>query len=66
MIVPKWRSADFWPRLVTENGSFNKLIRAHGEFFKSRGFFLSGNSKSSVFTDEFVSNVLVLRISGED
>ncbi|CAC5410738.1 unnamed protein product [Mytilus coruscus] len=64
LVVPKWKSALFWPMVWnnTEN-KFYEFITDFVEFDRSKHFFLSGSAKDSVFAQSpFISNVLVFKL----
>lgn len=59
LIVPKWKSAPFWPLLVTQDGEFKEFITDFKEYVRPSAFFESINNK--VFGEHFRSNVIVLK-----
>ena len=62
LIVPKWRSAAYWPMLVDRNGRFHHFVIDYIEFVNVKDIYLNGSVKS-IFNDQFKSSVLALRIS---
>ena len=62
LIVPRWRSAVYWPLLVDEHGCFPNFIVDFRLFRNSLGIFENG-SVPSIFGDTFRSPVLALRIN---
>ena len=62
LIVPKWRSAAFWPMLIDCYGMFHSFVEDYIEFTNVKGIFRNGSVKS-IFNDEFKSSVLALRVS---
>ena len=62
-MIPKWKSALFWPCIVTAKGEFEWFVKDIVEYTKPKNFFLAGSHKESVFAvSPFISNVLVLKI----
>lgn len=64
MVVPKWKSALFWPMIwnSTEN-KFYSFVTDYVEFNHPKNFFLPGSDKQSIFAQSpFNSNVVVLRM----
>ena len=59
LIVPRWRSAYFWPLLCTEDGSFKPFIKDYVIYSKPVNFF--GFSKLTVFNNT-PSDMMVLKI----
>lgn len=63
LVVPKWKSAPFWPMIVDKCGRYQAFIRDYIEYAKPQNFFVPGSDKSSIFAKRvFDSNVLVLKI----
>ena len=64
LVVPKWKSALFWPCLVDRTGNFHTYVVDSVEYVKPKNFFIGGSHKESIFAKSpFISNVLVLRIN---
>jgi hypothetical protein len=62
-VVPKWKSALFWPCIVKNSGEFEWFVKDKIEYVYPRNFFKAGSHKESVFArSSFISNVLVLKI----
>ena len=65
LVVPKWRSALFWPMLWDENRKYYAyFVKSLVEYEKPKNFFKPGSDKNSIFAcNAFQSNVLVLKVS---
>lgn len=62
MIVPKWKSAQFWPLLFDENSFCSNFVAEILEFDNSQPIFVQGRNKNSLFgSKKFRSNVLAIR-----
>jgi hypothetical protein len=62
MIIPKWKSALFWPFIATEDGWAQGISLLY-EYENPCNFFLRGPFGNSVFTEgKFAGNVLVLKL----
>lgn len=63
LIVPKWRSASFWPYIYKDKYSTYEYITDILEFSDASGIYVQGQNKSTVFgSNRFVSPVLALRL----
>ena len=62
LVVPKWKSAMFWPMLVNKfTDTFERFILEFREYEKPTIFFVKGSHENSVFAQKPLnSNVLVL------
>ena len=61
LVVPKWRSAAFWPMIINKCGYFRSFVVDHIEFTDVKQIFVNGSVKS-IFDKNFKSPVLALRI----
>ena len=62
LIVPKWRSAPFWP-LLYKDGVLVKELQLLCEYVHPKNFFWPSKHGNQVFTEKsFSGNVLVLRV----
>lgn len=64
LVVPKWKSAIFWPMLVCpENENFISIVKDYIEYETPSRFSVRGSADNSVFSEnKFISNVLVLHL----
>ena len=64
LLVPKWKSAIFWPLLLSPiSGNFVKIIAEFIEYESPSRFFIKGSAENSVFNvGRFISNLLVLML----
>ena len=60
MIVPKWKSASFWPLLVNQRGEMREWISEHREYRRPRNFY--GGTSNLLSDGIFNSNILILNI----
>lgn len=62
MIVPKWKSAIFWPMLVYRfTEKFKSFVVDYKEYKHPMNFFQAGSQENSIFAQRpFGSNVIVL------
>ena len=66
LVVPKWKSAIFWPSLIDHEGNFNWFITEFREYKNPTNFFIPGSDTNSIFAaKKFNSNVLVLKIDAK-
>ena len=62
LIVPKWKSANFWPFLFKNNLETHRYVREILEFDADQKIFEQGLNKNSIFgSDSFSSPVLAVR-----
>ena len=64
LVVPKWKSALFWPMIWNDtNNCFQNFVKDSIEFCRPRNFFVAGSDKDSIFAKSpFISNVIALKI----
>lgn len=64
LVIPKWRSALYWPMLWNDSEQkFYNFVKDAVEFCRPKNFFKAGSDKDSVFANSpFISNVIVLKI----
>lgn len=63
LVVPKWKSAAFWPSLIDKNGKFLWFVKDSIEYKHQTNFFVSGPDKNSIFAaQKFNSNVIALNL----
>ena len=64
LLVPKWKSAIFWPLLISPiSGNFEKIVAEFIEYESPSGFFVKGSAENSAFNEgRFISNMLVLML----
>ena len=62
LILPKWRSAPFWPLLLESNCTFKKFIRDH-ETLPRANIISAGRCKKGIFTNNPLSfNMIAFQI----
>ena len=64
LVVPKWKSALYWPLLWDDkNQCFNNFVTDYLEFKNPKNFFVAGSDKNSILTKSpFHSSVIILRL----
>jgi hypothetical protein len=64
MVIPKWKSALYWPLIWNAKlNSFKSFIKNYFEYERPCNFFTEGSDKNSIFAmSNFPSNVLVLQV----
>lgn len=62
LVVPKWKSAVFWPSLIDKNGKLLWFVKDSKEYKHPTIFFVPGSDKNSIFTAQFNSNVIALNL----
>ena len=63
LVVPKWKSAAFWPSLIDKNGKFLWFVKDSIEYKHPTIFFVPGSDKNSIFAaQKFNSNVIALNL----
>ncbi|VDI58027.1 Hypothetical predicted protein [Mytilus galloprovincialis] len=64
LVVPKWKSAIFWPRIVDRfTDTYKKFVKDFREYKNPKNFFVAGSHDNSIFAKQpFNSHVLVLLV----
>ena len=63
LIVPKWKSADFWPMIFKHENETHYYVRDVLEFRSPENIYEQGQNKNSIFGSErFSSPVLAVRL----
>ena len=64
LLVPKWKSAIFWPLLFSPiSGNLEKIVAEFIEYESPSICFVKGSAENSVFNEgRFISNMLVLML----
>ena len=63
LIVPKWKSADFWPMIFKNENETHYYVRDVLEFRSPENIYEQGQNKNSIFGSErFSSPVLAVRL----
>lgn len=63
LVVPKWKSASFWPYIYKDKCATHEYVIDILEFKDVSGIYVQGQNKNTVFgSDRFLSPVLVIRL----
>lgn len=61
LIVPKWKSAAYWPLIFCKNMIYHEYVRDVIEFKNTHGIYVQGSNHKSIFgTEPFITPVIAV------